>query len=184
TDSSSNTATKTYSLTIGALPLAITGPASLPAGELNVVYAATTFSASGGSGGYTWSSKGLPAGLSMSPGGVLSGAPTAAGVFAVTVTVLDSSANTNSVIFSLTVASPSLGISASPSSLTIVQGKSGQTTITFTPVGGYSGMVTLGCSGLPANSLCVFTLNGTSINSYTFPGNNQPVAVTLTIETD
>jgi hypothetical protein len=100
------------------------------------------------------------------------------------VTVTDSTGNTNSVIFSLTVASPSLGISASPSSLTIVQGHSGQTTITFTPVGGYSGTVTLGCSGLPANSFCVFTLNGTSINSYTFPGNNQQVVVTLTIETD
>ena len=184
TDSSSNTATKTYTLTISALPLAIAGPASLPAGELNVAYAATTFSASGGSGVYTWSATGLPAGLSMSPGGVLSGTPTVAGIFSVNVTVLDSSANTNSVIFSLTVASPSLGISASPNTLTIAQGKSGQITITFTPVGGYSGTVTLSCSGLPANTLCVFTLNGAAIKSYTFPGNNQPVSVVLTIETD
>ncbi|MGB0080295.1 MAG: putative Ig domain-containing protein, partial [Terracidiphilus sp.] len=165
-------------------PLAIAGPASLPAGELNVAYPATTFSASGGSGAYTWSATGLPAGLTMSPGGVLSGTPNSAGVFATTVTVLDSSANTNSVIFSLSVASPSLGISASPTTLTIAQGKSGQITITFTPVGGYSGTVTLSCSGLPANTLCVFTLNGAAIKSYTFPGNNQPVSVVLTIETD
>jgi hypothetical protein len=100
------------------------------------------------------------------------------------VTVQDSAGDTNSAIFSLTVASPSLGISANPSSLTIVQGQSGETTITFTPVGGYNGPVTLSCSGLPANTVCVFTLSGTSISSYTFPGNNQPVVVLLTIQTD
>jgi hypothetical protein len=163
--------------------LAITSPSSLPSAGLNVGYS-ETFGASGGSPPYTWTASGQPSGLTMSTGGVLSGTPTAAGIFAVTVKVQDSTGNTNSVIFSLTVASPSLGISASPSSLTIVQGHSGQTTITFTPVGGYSGKVTLSCSGLPANSLCAFTLNGTSITSYTFPGNNQQVVVTLTIETD
>jgi hypothetical protein len=187
TDSIGNTATKTYSLAIGALPLSITGPASLPSGTVGVAYAATTITAGGGSGAYTWSATGLPAGLNIAATtGVLSGtpAPNTVGAYSVTVTVTDSTGNTNSVIFSLTVASPSLGISASPSSLTIVQGHSGQTTITFTPIGGYSGTVTLGCSGLPANSFCVFTLNGTSINSYTFPGNNQQVVVTLTIETD
>jgi hypothetical protein len=181
-DSTGKTANMTYSLTVGAA-LTITGPASLPSADLNVGYS-ETFGASGGSLPYTWTASGQPSGLTMSAGGVLSGTPTVAGVFAVTVKVQDSTGNTNSVIFSLTVVSPSLGISASPSSLTIVQGQSGQTTITFTPVGGYSGPVTLGCSSLPANTLCVFTLNGTSINSYTFPGNNQQVVVTLTIETD
>src|SRR5207253_2105985 len=34
---------------------------------------------SGGSGNYSWSATGLPAGLGMSPGGVISGTPTVAG---------------------------------------------------------------------------------------------------------
>ena len=180
-DSESITVTDTETVKTGPI---ITGPASLPAGQVGVTYTATTFTASDGVPPYTWTAAGLPAGLSMSTGGELSGTPTVAGVFPVTVTVQDSAGNTNSVIFSLTVASPSLGISASPDTLTIVQGQSGQTTITFTPVGGYSGPVTLSCSGLPANTLCAFTLDGTPINSYTFPGNNQQVMVLLTIQTD
>ena len=184
TDTSSNTATKTYSLTVGAaLAITTTGPLpTLYVGSTSNL--PITFSAGGGSGGYLWTVAGQPSGLTISAGGVLSGTPTVAGVFAVTVTVQDSAGDTNSAIFSLTVASPSLGISANPSSLTIVQGQSGETTITFTPVGGYNGPVTLSCSGLPANTVCVFTLSGTSISSYTFPGNNQPVVVLLTIQTD
>jgi hypothetical protein len=182
-------ASKTYSLTVGAA-LTITSPSSLPTLYVDSTSnLPITFNASGGSGGYSWTVAGQPSGLTMSTvsgAGELSGTPAAntVGAYSVTVTVTDSASNTNSVIYSLTVASPSLGISASPNTLTIVQGQSGHTTITFTPVGGYSGTVTLSCSGLPANTLCVFTLNGTSIVSYTFPGNNQPVSVVLTIETD
>lgn len=48
-------------------------------------------------------------------------------------------------------------------------------------------MATLSCSGLPANTTCAFTLNtanGPSASPLTFPGNNQPVNVVLTIKTD
>jgi hypothetical protein len=145
-----------------------------------------TFGASGGLPPYTWTATGLPSGLSISIGtGVLSGTPTVAGVFPVTVTVTDSTGDTNSVIFSLTVASPSLEISASPPTLTIPQGQSGYTTITFTPVGSYTGPVTLSCTGVPANSLCSFTLlpSDTPITApLTFSG--LPVMVLLTIQTD
>jgi hypothetical protein len=54
----------------------------------------------------------------------------------------------------------------------------------YVALAGYSGVLTLSCSGLPANTLCVFALNGTPINSLTLTGNNQPVEVTLTIDTD
>jgi N-acetylneuraminic acid mutarotase len=183
-------ASKTYSLTVGAA-LTITSPSSLPTLYVDSTSnLPITFNASGGSGGYSWTVAGQPSGLTMSTvsgAGELSGTPAAntVGAYSVTVTVTDSASNTNSVIYSLTVASPSLGISASPPTLTIVQGQSGHTTITFTPVGGYPGPVTLSCTGLPANTLCSFTLlpSGTPITSpLTF--NGQQVMVLLTIQTD
>lgn len=182
TDSLGNSVFSSSPLTVFQ-PLAITSPSSLPNADLNVSYS-VTFSASGGSGGYSWTAAGLPAGLTMSTGGELSGKPTVAGVSTVTVTVKDSAGNTKSVIFPLAVASPSLKIAANPSSLTIIQGQTGKTTLTFTPSGDYTGTLALGCSGLSANMLCVFTQNGASVSSVTLTGNNQSVDVVLTFETD
>ncbi len=76
---------------------------------------------------------------------------------------------------------PSYTITASPSSLTIVAGQTGATVLTFTPVGGYTGSVTLSCTKLPTNATCQF-LQGTQLNStVTMTGNNQPIALSLTI---
>ncbi len=61
-------------------------------------------SASGGSGGYTWTATGLPAGLSISSGGLISGTPTTAGTYSVTATAKDSSGATGSTTFSWTIA--------------------------------------------------------------------------------
>ena len=57
-----------------AAPLAITGPASLPAGAVGVAYPATSMSATGGTGTYKWSASGLPPGVSINSGtGVIPG---------------------------------------------------------------------------------------------------------------
>ncbi|WP_409179296.1 putative Ig domain-containing protein [Amycolatopsis sp. VS8301801F10] len=61
-------------------------------------------SASGGSGGYTWTATGLPAGLSISSGGLISGTPTTAGTYSVTATAKDSSGATGSTTFGWTIA--------------------------------------------------------------------------------
>jgi len=56
-------------------------------------------------------------------------------------------------------------LSASPSSLTLIQGASGTSTITVTPQGGFSGSVSLSASGLPSGVTAVFnptSTNGTS----------------------
>lgn len=50
------------------------------------------FAASGGVPPYTWTATGLPPGVVMSSTGLLSGVPTAAGDYAVTITVTDSGA--------------------------------------------------------------------------------------------
>jgi subtilase family serine protease len=60
-------------------------------------------SASGGTAPYTWSASGLPAGLSISSSGRISGTPTTAGTSNVTVTVTDSASKTGSASFSWTV---------------------------------------------------------------------------------
>jgi len=70
-------------------PLKITTLA-LTAGNLAQAYS-TTLNTSGGTGAVTWSSSGtLPPGIALSPAGILSGAPTAAGTFNFTAQVTDS----------------------------------------------------------------------------------------------
>ncbi|WP_214322488.1 alkaline phosphatase family protein [Nonomuraea sediminis] len=57
-------------------------------------------SATGGTTPYTWSATGLPAGLSISGSGVISGTPTTAGTSSVTATAKDASGATASATFS------------------------------------------------------------------------------------
>jgi hypothetical protein len=154
-------------------------------------YGPVPFTAAGGTGTLTLTESGtLPAGLTFSNGslgGTLSS--TSAGAYTFSVTAADKYNDQTTVQgYTLNVAAlpPSLTMSANPVTLTIIQGQSGQTTITFTPQGGYSGTLQLGCSGLPANTQCVFELNGVPppITIVNLPGNSQPVNVVLTIETD
>ena len=83
------TATASFSLAIQAA-LTVTS-LSPPVGTVGVSYS-TTLAATGGVAPYTWSvtSGNLPAGLSLSSAGVISGTPTASGVSTFTVQVADS----------------------------------------------------------------------------------------------
>ena len=65
---------------------------ALPAARIGITYS-QALTASGGTGPYTFALTGgqLPAGLSLSAGGVLSGTPTAGGTFSITVRATDSS---------------------------------------------------------------------------------------------
>jgi hypothetical protein len=65
--------------------------------------ASLQLSASGGSAPYTFGATGLPAGLSISSAGLVSGTPSAAGTSSVTVTATDSTGATGSTTFSWTV---------------------------------------------------------------------------------
>ena len=60
-------------------------------------------SASGGTAPYTWTATGLPAGLSISTSGLISGTPTTAATSSVTVTAKDSTGATGSATFSWTI---------------------------------------------------------------------------------
>ena len=66
---------------------------SLPPAVRGLSYL-TELTAAGGAGPYTWSATALPAGLRLSPGGLLSGYPTARGAQAVAVRVRDAAGRT------------------------------------------------------------------------------------------
>ena len=63
------------------------------------------------------------------------------------------------------VANPDYSLSASPSSLTVTQGSSGNSTVSVTPVNGFTGSVTLSASGLPAGVTATFGTNPTTSTS-------------------
>ncbi len=56
-----------------------------------------------------------------------------------------------------TIVTPGFTAAASPTSLTISAGSSGTTTLTATPVGGYTGTLNLACGTLPAHLSCSFS---------------------------
>ena len=91
------TATKQFTMTVAA-QLTITTTTPLPAAMVGQTYS-VTFAATGGVGSYTWSvasGSTLPAGLTLSLGGVLSGTPTTAGSYTFSITVTDGSGATAS----------------------------------------------------------------------------------------
>ncbi len=91
------------------------GPASLPAATAGTAYS-QTLSASGGTPSYSFAvtAGALPAGLTLSSAGVLSGIPTASGTFNITATATDSgsSPTTGSRAYTLTVAAPTVVLPA------------------------------------------------------------------------
>jgi hypothetical protein len=116
TDSVGNTGAATLGLTISP-GITISTAATLPGGYQGTAYPGATLVATGGAGApYTWtvaSGSTLPAGLSLSSAGVLSGIPTASGTPSFSITATDSASNTATKTFSmkieatLTVSSPS-----------------------------------------------------------------------------
>ncbi len=95
--------TQAFNVTQSAgTPLAIT-TASLPSGRKGVAYTSTTMAASGGLTPYTWSSTGLPAGLTMTSAGVISGTPTTQAPYTPTITVTDSCPQTANQTYSVCI---------------------------------------------------------------------------------
>ncbi|MDR6840703.1 outer membrane autotransporter protein [Pseudoxanthomonas sacheonensis] len=107
TDANSFSGSRAYSLTVSA-PTIVVAPTTLPAGAVATAYS-QTINASGGTAPYTRAitAGALPAGMSLSGAGILSGTPTAGGTFNFTVTATDSSTGTGpytgSRAYSLTI---------------------------------------------------------------------------------
>ena len=139
------TASANLSITIGTTPV-ISTQSPLPNGAVNVAYS-TTVQASGGTGSYTWSATGLPAGLTIDAGtGMISGTPTAAGASSASVTVKDANQQTGSATLSITILPLLTLTSTSPLA-------NGAVNLAYTTTVGASGGVTgytWSATGLPA----------------------------------
>jgi hypothetical protein len=112
TDQTTPAATGSQAYTLLVVPPTITlSPLTLPDGAVLVAYNETV-TASGGVGSYSYSitGGGLPTGVTLSSGGVLSGTPTASGTFNFTVTATDQTtpAATGSQAYTINVAPPTL----------------------------------------------------------------------------
>ncbi|MGH7143565.1 MAG: putative Ig domain-containing protein [Planctomycetota bacterium] len=116
TDSGSNTAIKTLTLTITPAPgaLALTF-SSIPSPIVNQSYSFHC-TAINGTAPYTWSATGLPTGLSINPStGFITGTPTALGGNSVTVSVTDSATPTPASVTSPTLTVTVVSASSSTS---------------------------------------------------------------------
>ncbi|SOU04190.1 hemagglutinin [Xanthomonas arboricola pv. fragariae] len=154
------------------------GPASLPAATAGSAYS-QNLSASGGTAPYTFAvtAGALPAGLSLSATGVLSGTPTATGSFNFTATATDSggSPTSGNRAYTLTVAGATVTLPAT----SLPAGTAGQAySSALTPASGgiapYTYAVTAGA--LPAG----ITLNGSSGALTGTPGNVGSFAFNVT----
>jgi len=93
TDASNPAQSSTMALSLTVVnPVKVTTASALPAATVGVAYS-VTLGAKGGTPPYSWSlaSGTLPAGLSLSKAGVISGTPTSRGTFTFTVKVTDAS---------------------------------------------------------------------------------------------
>jgi len=167
--------TTSLTITFGAAPpaLAITTTV-LSAGTVGSPYT-QPLGVSGGTAPISWSSTGLPAGLTLDPTtGVISGNPTAAGTYPVTLTVTDSSptALTHSVSLNLVIngAPPAGALSITTTAL--AAGTVGSTYIQPIGIAGGTAPFTWGATGLPAGLVqdpATGVISGTPTVAGTFP---------------
>ncbi len=101
-----------YSITVNCPSFTITAP-SFPSATKNVAYPSQQLSASGGTSPYNWTiaSGALPAGMSMSTAGLISGTPTSApGTYNFTVRATDAVSCSVTKALSIVIACPTLTI--------------------------------------------------------------------------
>ena len=162
------TLTAPSSALVGApvtLSVAVTGTAATPTGTVLFRDGTATLStATLASGAATFTTSALTTGphtITVSYSGDAIYAATVSATSTVTINVV-----------------PAITYAATPTSLTIVHGNTGNVTITGTPVGGYTGTSSFTCGALPAGASCSF-----SPTSLTFTGNNSAQSVVLTVGT-
>jgi MBG domain/Bacterial Ig-like domain (group 3)/Putative Ig domain len=195
-------ATQTVSLSgtaTGPSSLTFTLPASttLPAGAVAAVYSVVTFQATGGTSPYHYAISGgaLPAGMSLSTTGLLTGTPTAGGVFTITVLATDADSVTGAQTYSLTILPPTVTIAPS----TVAAASVGTPyTQTFTAAGGTGpytyalpGTLPSGLSFSPAGILSgtpsaaggpyTFTVTATDSSTGTGPYSGVSTTYSLTV---
>ncbi len=195
--SGSLSATVAITLTVAPPPsFSVTASAS----TLSVVQGASAASTitvapkNGFSGTVTLAATGLPSGVtaSFSPPTTATtstltfSASSAAALATTTITVTATAgASSASATVSLTVkAAPSFTLAAAPASLNVTQGASGTSTITLTPLNGFTGAASLTIAGLPTGVTASFSptsISSTSTLTLTASGSASVGVATLTI---
>ena len=171
TDNSGLTSTEAATVTI--IPAPSMTFAAPPGGWTNTVYG-YTLTESGGTSPFTWSvsSGSLPAGLSLSPDGNLSGTPTATGTSSFTVKVTDANGQSATQATSITVAAGVSTTFAAPPAAAVNSPYSD----TLTATGGttpYTWSVNAGTlpAGITLSSAGVLSGTPTTTGSYPFTVN-------------
>ncbi len=134
-DANNCTGTRAYTLLVcGTVSVS---PATLASGAVGTPYS-RTLSGSGGTGSYTFTlaSGALPAGLSLSPGGVLSGTPSSAGTYSFTLRATDAIGCSGLRAYAITVC-PIIGLSPATLAAGLV-GSAYSQTLTVNQTGPYT----------------------------------------------
>ncbi|GAA0718190.1 hypothetical protein [Dokdonella soli] len=148
----------------------------------------------GFSGSVNLSASGLPSGVTAAFNPAITagtsvltltaGAAATTGPATVTVTGTSGSLSHTTTI-SLTVNAttpPDYSLSASPASVSVTQGASGNSTISVAPVGGFSGSVSLSASGLPSGVTAAFSpANTTGTSTLTLTASSTATTGTATV---
>ena len=92
----------------GTNTVTVTNPGS-QTGTVGTPISSFTLSASGGTAPYTWSATGLPAGVTISSSGTVSGTPTTAGTYSVTASATDAKGAAGTTSFTFTVSGGGTG---------------------------------------------------------------------------
>ena len=127
-DSSSPALAASEPLAVDVMPSALTIVTSTLPGATSQTGYSQTLQASGGTPAYTWSitSGSLPAGLTLSAAGLLSGTPTASGTSSFTATVTDSGSPAQATSVAMTVATAAPAVSPlTITSSTLASGSNG-----------------------------------------------------------
>jgi len=135
TDALGCTGSLATSLTVSC-PTITVSPASLANGTAGVAYGPVTLTQTGavGTATYAVTTGALPAGMTLTSAGVLSGTPTVTGTFSFTVAATDANACTGSQSYTLVVECPA--ITVSPASLTNGTAGVAYGPVTLTQAGG------------------------------------------------
>ncbi|NUQ35076.1 MAG: putative Ig domain-containing protein [Planctomycetaceae bacterium] len=127
---------------------------ALPAGEIGTTYTTTTLSANGGVPAYSWTVTGLPNGLSVTGGGVISGMPLAGteGVHQINLSVTDNdlpSSQSDTTIITLSISAAGTNpLTITTSNLNVAEEEEAYSPVILTAAGGTS-PYTWSAVGLP-----------------------------------
>ena len=178
------TVTAAANFVISASPSSV----SVPQGNQGTSTTTTTISGSFNSG-IGLSASGVPSGTTVSfnpntipaPGAgsstmtITVGLSTATGTYPITITGNGGGIQHNATVTLTVTATPNFTISASPASLTVLQGNQGTSTITTTVSGGFNNAIALSATGAPAGTTVSF--NPTAIPA---PGSGTST-ITITV---